>query len=221
MTQPQTDPASDVGAAVARLAEQTVALQRQLTRMEAVFAEQVHVFHDMLRDAEARVTALTDAKFVTYRTLIDSQAEKVALALDATKEAIGKAEVATSKAIDKESSANADRFASVNEFRQQLNDQARTFMPRTEAIQLSEQATARLRELAELIPTLSTRTEVQVMADRYSERIGELNDRMNRSEGQGQGAKDNRSGIYAAIAAVGVLITIVVVVANVLSVRVS
>jgi hypothetical protein len=217
MTQPQSDPAVDVGAALARLAEQAIALQRQLTRMEAVFAEQVHVFQSALQESEERVTRLTDAKFVTYRTLIDSQAEKVALALDATKQAIGKAEVATSKAIDKEAGANADRFAAVNEFRQQLNDQARTFMPRTEALQLSDQATQRIRELAEMVPQLATRLEVQVMTDRYAERIGELNDRINRSEGHGQGAKDNKAGIYAAIAAVGVIITIIVVVMNTIS----
>jgi hypothetical protein len=127
MTQPQQDPATDVGAALARLAEQTVGLQRQMFRHQTE-----------ARDTEARVTALTDAKFVTYRTLIDSQAEKVALALDATEKAIGKAEVATQKAIDKESAANADRFAAVNEFRSQLNDQARTFLPRAEGGQRME-----------------------------------------------------------------------------------
>lgn len=219
MTQPQEDLPGDVGAALARLAEQNVGLQRQLTRMEAVFTEQVHTALEIQRASEARTLALTDAKFVTYRTLIDSQAEKVALALEATKEAIGKAEVATSKAIDKESQANADRFASVNEFRQQLNDQARTFMPRTEAVTLADQATLRIRELTELIPQLATRLEVQVMTDRYSERIGELNDRMNRSEGREGGAKDNKTGIYAALAGTVALIAIIVFVANLLGAR--
>lgn len=214
MTQPQPDPVADVAAAVARLAEQCHGLQRQVERAQELFTEQVHVFHDMIRESENRGTLLTDAKFVTYRTLIDSQAEKVALALDATKEAIGKAEVATSKAIDKESSANADRFASVNEFRQQLNDQARSFMPRTEALQLADQATTRLRELAEIVPGLATRQEVILMTDRYSERIGELNDRITRVEALAQGAQANKSSIIAAIGVVGVLITIAVVVIN-------
>lgn len=196
MTQPQPDPAQDVGAALARLAEQTIGLQRQLNRIEDVIRESQHVAADLQREVESRITLLTDAKFVTYRTLIDSQAEKVALALDAAEKAIAKAEASTEK-----------RFDSVNEFRQQLNDQARTFMPRTEALQLSEQATQRIRELAEVVPTLVTRLEVQATTDRWSERISELNDRLNRSEGQGQGAKDNRAGLIAVISvAVAILV---------------
>lgn len=214
MTSPQNDPAVDVGAAIARLAEQTVGLQRQLTRMEAVFTEQTHIVADQIRESEGRSTLLTDAKFVTYRTLIDSQAEKVALALDATKEAIGKAEVATSKAIDKESSANADRFKAVNEFRGQLADQAATFMPRREALQITEQATQRIRELAELMPTMATRAEVTLITDRYSERIGELNDRLNRQEGVLHGAQANKAGLYAALGGATALIIAVFVVIN-------
>lgn len=217
MTSPQTDPATDVGAALARLAEQTLGLQRQINRIEAGATEQIHTFTNLLREVERRIQDLTDAKFVTYRTLIDSQAEKVALALDATEKAIGKAEAATNKAIDKAEMANDERFKSVNEFRAQQADLIARFMPRTEAVQLAEQATQRIRELAELVPGLATRPEVQLMTDRYSERIGELNDRMNRQEGQAHGAKDNRTGIYAAIAALGVLITIIVIVANLLA----
>lgn len=77
-----------------------------------------------LRERVDGLDRLTDAKFVTFQTLVDSQADKVGLALDAAKEAITKAETATEK-----------RFDSVNEFRQTLSDQTRTFMPRTEAEQ--------------------------------------------------------------------------------------
>jgi hypothetical protein len=82
---------------------------------------------------------LTDAKFITFRTLIDSQAEKVALALAASDKAVQKAEV-----------ANEKRFDSVNEFRAQLTDQAATFMPRHEA-------EARWNGLAEKIDDLKER----------------------------------------------------------------
>ncbi len=57
------------------------------------------------------ITALADAKFVTYRTLIDSQAEKVALALDSTKDSITKSEIS----IDK-------RFYNTNEWRKSYDD---------------------------------------------------------------------------------------------------
>lgn len=154
MTQPQQDPAADVGAALARLAEQTTGLQRQVTRIEDVSREQDRVFRDLLREAETRIRELTDAKFVTYETLITSQAEKVALALDATEKAIGKAEVATSKAIDKAEVANADRFAAVNEFRGQLSDQVATFMPRSEhGVEMSACA-ERIGRVDELVKTM-------------------------------------------------------------------
>lgn len=201
MTQPQQDPAADVGAALARLAEQTLGLQRQITRMEVVFTEQVHAALAVQRESEARITALTDAKFVTYRTLIDSQAEKVALALDATKEAISKAEVATSRAIDKESLANNDRFAKVNEFRAQQTELITRFATLERVDLLYAQSRQRMEEI-----------------DRnLQDRIGELVEWRNRAEGQGQGAKENKTGIYAAIAAAVGLIAIVIFVANLLA----
>ena len=60
---------------------------------------------------------LTEAKFITHKTLLEGQAAQVALALTASEKAIGKAEA-----------ANEKRFDSVNEFRAQLADQAATFM---------------------------------------------------------------------------------------------
>lgn len=69
---------------------------------------------DRIIDQISSVDRITDAKFVTFRTLIDSQAEKVALALAAADKAVTKAEAATEK-----------RFEGVNEFRAALNDQTR------------------------------------------------------------------------------------------------
>lgn len=206
MTQPQSDPAADVGAALARLAEQTSALQRQIFRLETQASEREAAHRDLVRVLLGQVTELTEAKFITYRTLIDSQAAQVAIALDASKEAIIKAET-----------ANEKRFDSVNEFRQTLTDQARTFMARTEAIQLAENATLRIRELVDLVPTLATRMEVQVMTDRHAERIGELNDRINRTEGHGQGSKDNRALVLTLGALAVSIIIAAIALANVLT----
>lgn len=64
---------------------------------------------------------LTDSKFITFRTLVDSESNKVALALDSTTRAIDKSDLATEK-----------RFENVNEFRGQLNDQTKTFISRSE-----------------------------------------------------------------------------------------
>lgn len=108
---------------VARLQEQNAALQRQIERLHLIIRQQFDT-----------VKELTDAKFVTYRTLIDSQAEKVALALDASERAIAKQEAVTERAISKQEAAMEKRFESVNEFRGQLADQVRTFMPRSEHV---------------------------------------------------------------------------------------
>ncbi len=56
-----------------------------------------------------------------YSQRFDAQEKAVTAALTAAKEAVVKAEIAAEK-----------RFDSVNEFRGQLSDQARTFMPRPE-----------------------------------------------------------------------------------------
>jgi hypothetical protein len=67
-----------------------------------------------------------DQKFIDNNAFIDrrfADADKaLTAALNAAKEAVGKAETAATK-----------RFESVNEFRAQLSDQVATFLPRTEA----------------------------------------------------------------------------------------
>ena len=60
-------------------------------------------------------------KFVTYKVMLDSQADKVALALEAADKAITKAETATEK-----------RFDSVNEFRATLADQSDAMLRKSE-----------------------------------------------------------------------------------------
>ena len=72
----------------------------------------------------AALDKLTDAKFVTFRTLIDAQAVQVALALTSSDKAVTKAEIANDK-----------RFEGVNEFRAQQADIIATFIPRVEAEQ--------------------------------------------------------------------------------------
>lgn len=81
------------------------------------------------------IVDLTEAKFVTYRALIDSQEQKVKLALDASEKAINKADIATEKAILKAEQATEKRFDSVNEFRAALSDQAQQFIRRSEVEQ--------------------------------------------------------------------------------------
>jgi hypothetical protein len=128
---------------------------------------------------------LTDAKFTTLRTLIDSQSDKVALALNSSDKAVLKAETATEK-----------RFEGVNEFRQQLADQAGTFIPRKEAEQ-------RMETLLERMETL--RHSVSSDDAKLDERLKTLE----------QGASNMQGRMWAlgtAIAAVVIVVNIVIAV---------
>ena len=208
MTQPQSDPAADIPAALARLAEQAVSFQRQIDNTHTELVNLVR--------AERELTA---AEFVTYRTLIDSQAEKVKLALDASNTAITKQEIVTERALNKQETATEKRFESVNEFRGQLSDLINRLLPRSEAEAIIAGVTARIRELADSAGTAISRQEAVALADRNSERIQELTDRINRAEGANAGAKDNKTGLYAALGFAVSLIVAAVIVANFLASR--
>lgn len=187
-------PVVDVDADLARLAEQFAAIQRQVTRLETEIAH-----------SESRSTALTDAKFVTYRTLIDSQADKVKLALEATEKAIDKAEIATSKAIDKESLANDDRFAKVNEFRAQQTELIGRFATLERVDLLYNQTRLRMDEV---------NNNVIARISDVADRVTELGTRITAIESAARGAQGNKTGMYAAIAAAGVLLAIIVFIAS-------
>lgn len=177
-------------AITARLSEQIVALQRQIVSVQVE-----------IQRSEDRGRDLTDAKFVTYRTLIDSQADKVKLALEATEKAIDKAEIATSKAIDKESAANNDRFAAVNEFRAQLSDLISRFATLERVDLLYSQ----------------TRQRIDEINNNLMARISEHGDRLTAIESTARGAASNKNGIYAAIGAAVAIIGVIVVIANMFS----
>lgn len=92
---------------------------------------------------------------------------------DAVKEAVSKAEIATS-----------ERFASVNEFRQTLTDQAGTFIGRG---------------------------EFEAMREAYAERIRELTARLDRTEGRSTGFS---AGWAILVGAVGLVAAVVAVFVN-------
>ena len=102
--------------------------------------DQVNVLRQELeRRLEQRVNALerlTDAKLANISTLIDAHAERVALALAAADKAVSKAETATEK-----------RFESVNEFRQTLSDQTRSFISKVEFEAVRDANAARIADL--------------------------------------------------------------------------
>ena len=72
---------------------------------------------------------LYGAKFIASEVAVSA-------ALIAQKTSVDAALVAADRAVAKADIANEKRFDAVNEFRGQLNDQAKTFMPRTETTAL-------------------------------------------------------------------------------------
>lgn len=88
---------------------------------------------------------------------------------------------AAEKAVLKAESASDKRFSETNEFRGQLRDQQSTFVSRAEAMAAIE---------------------------RNSERITELTDRLNRSEGKGTGLQAGWVYLLSAVAALGTVISI-------------
>jgi hypothetical protein len=127
------------------------------------------------RQCEQRVEALdrlTEARFVMLRTVMDSHAERAALALAAADKAISKGDIATEK-----------RFESVNEFRQTLSDQTKTFI---------------------------SRVEFEALRDTHAARIADLSSRLDKTEGKTVGLNAGWVYLIGALSAAGTMVSIVV-----------
>ncbi|MEU7586569.1 hypothetical protein AB0A95_09745 [Micromonospora sp. NPDC049230] len=89
------------------------------------------------------IERLFDAKLVNLTTKIEAQAAHVGLGLAAADKAVTKAEIATEK-----------RFESVNEFRQTLSDQTKTFIARVEFEVVRDSQAKHLADLASRLDKL-------------------------------------------------------------------
>jgi hypothetical protein len=126
---------------------------------------------------EQRVNALellTDAKLANLTALINANAERVALALAAADKAVSKAETATEK-----------RFESVNEFRQALSDQTRTFI---------------------------SKVEFDLVRDTNAARLAELISRLDKTEGKAVGLNAGWVYLLGGLSVVATLVSLVIVV---------
>lgn len=101
--------------------------------------------------------------------------------------AVGAALQAAKEAVLKAEIATEKRFESVNEFRKTLSDQTSSFLPRPE-YDANHQA--------------------------LEDKIQALTDRVNTSEGQTQGSQITKGNLYAAVAAVGAILGILVLLSN-------
>lgn len=149
---------------------------------------------------------LTDAKFVTFRTLLDSQAEKVALALAASDKATVAALNSADRAIVKAEVATEKRFEGVNEFRRTVEDITRIQMPRAEA---EQRITGLAEKLDSQMAGLVLRIEAQFAGT--DSRIKAVADEVKSL----QLYQSNLTGrITVLVGALGLFLTVVVFVAN-------
>lgn len=163
-------------------------------RRAGLVQEEIDALAERVRLAQLdeRITALdrlTDAKFVTFRTLIESQAEKVKLALDASQTAIDKADAADEKARDRLAEDVKQRFASVNEFRGALSDSQSKNVRREEFDQFRQ-------HYAE---------QHTLLRDRYAEEISDLKGRLDKAEGR-SGGFSGAWGVIVAVVGIAVAI---------------
>lgn len=162
----------------------------------AQLGKHVSELHTLLARVEERVSALDRvmlATFVTYETMLGSQAKQVELALTASQTAIDKADAADEKARDRLASEMAQRFDSVNEFRNQQKDIISGFMPRAEFDQFRQYYSE----------------QHSLLRDRYAQEIADLKGRLDRAEGRSGGYSGAWGYLVGAVGLVGALIALV------------
>lgn len=115
---------------------------------------------DMIAAHDARYEQQFKAQQDAIALALAAQKEAVAAALMAQEKATAASIASAQQAVAKAEAASDKRFESVNEFRGQMNDQSKTFMPRGEVI-----------------------TSIAAMNDR----IAGLSTRLDKAEGQSQG----------------------------------
>jgi len=150
-------------------------------------------------------TQLT-AMDLRYQQRFDASAAAIAAALEAQEKAVAKAET-----------ANEKRFESVNEFRQALSDQTKTFISRPEfnaerdANEKRFEMFAEFRlALADATKTYVTRTEFEASRSGDDKRIQEMFQRIDRSEGRGAGLNAGWVYLLGALAAMGTIVSLFV-----------
>ena len=119
------------------------------------------------------VESLFDVRFTNLQTIIDLQAEKSVIALAASDKAILKAEVAVEK-----------RFESVNEFRQTLSDQTKSFI---------------------------SRVEFDALRNTNATRIVDLSSRLDKIEGKAAGLNAGWIYLLGSLAALGTIVSLIAI----------
>ena len=176
-----------------------------MDRAAVLLSESLYRVPTVLDLEVSKLKAMVDEKFggverilherEKQRDLVTAAAERaVAAALSAAKEAVAKAEV-----------ANEKRFDGVNEFRTTLADQTALLMPRAEV-------DARLSALSEKTSDLVTRFDRAegkgVSRSTYDDKIESILGRLDRGDGKAAGNSTLWLAITGAIAAIGTIMNI-------------
>ena len=135
---------------------------------------------------------------------------------DAQEKALTSALTAAKEAVDKAQSASEKRFDSVNEFRNQLKDQAATFLTRAEYQAFNKQLTDQIASiLATQVPRSEHETRWHADAANISglqTRIEQLSQRQYTSSGQAEGS----AWLWGIIiGVVGIAISVAIVLTNI------
>ena len=130
----------------------------------------------VISDNDLRYQQRFESQEANLVTAITAQEKAVSAALAAAEKAVGKAEVAAEK-----------RFDAVNEFRGQLSDQARDFMPRKEA-------------------------ELQIAS--LEDKVSLLQQAIDTGGGRAAGLKDGWGYLVGVVSVAALIVTIVVAVAT-------
>lgn len=166
-----------LGAAVAVAQSQITALEARFITMLAAQKSAIDTAKEIADKAVVKAEAAADKAMLESR--IASVKESFVESLSNADKAVSKAEAAAER-----------RFASVNEFRAQLADQAATFMPRLESISRHDQ----------------TAEKIAGLQSQLNERLNTLQSRADRLEGRSGGLT---SGWGVLVGAIGLVSTIV------------
>jgi archaellum component FlaC len=120
--------------------------------------------------------------------------------------AVAAALVSAEKRVDKAEAAADRRFDSVNEFRQQLADQATTFMGRSESLARHTETHARIENLTERLAM-----EIQRINERLTDVDNRLTSRLDLMAGQREGSTETSARRRAEVSQMVAIVSVVLI----------
>jgi chromosome segregation ATPase len=166
-------------------------LARLDARVSALGAEQRAELKRIDGDL-ASLDRLTDAKFVTQRTMLDAQSAQVKVALEAAEKAIAKSEMAVDK-----------RFDGVNEFRNALTDLSAEMATRRELESSIRELKDSLKVMSNTVGDLRSRLDIGPIGMASLQQQNALN------QGARAGIVSSREWLLAAVALIGTAVALI------------